>query len=228
MKKKSLRPRFTIALTHFYTFCMAKLGFMERDLDEFTNFGIDQTDMDTLRELLVAFADVPTDEELLGAQLNATQAKDALAEELRQAINRIMTRVENKFGFRSGTYRKFGINGVSKLDTSELSYSSMRVLRVARSIQPQLVDEGLTVEMLTDFEGLLDQYNNALSDQEDAIADRDIATELRIEKANEIYDLVAKYCETGKRIWEATNEAKYNDYIIYDTPSGSSPKETDG
>ena len=221
MKKKPIHVKFKIALTVFYTFAMAKLSFMMRDLAEFIKFGITEEELNDLKGLLTAFNNMPTDEELLGAQIDATQAKDALVVQLREQISKIMTRVENKFGFHSGTYRKFGVSGVSELDGGALSYSAQRVYRVAGLLQTELEEEGLTVEMLDEFNTLLTSYNEALSSQEDAMADRDIATEQRVEKANEIYGLLTKYCDTGKKIWESTNEAKYNDYIIYDTPNGT-------
>ena len=31
---------------------------------------------------------------------------------------------------------------------------------------------------------------------------------------------MSKISEIGKEIWEGVNEAKYNDYLIYDTPTG--------
>ncbi len=220
MKKKPLRLKFSIALTEFYTFAMGKVGFMKRDLAEFVKFGITEEKLNAQKDLLAAFSEIPTDDELLGAQVTATQEKDAIADQLRNSISAIMTRVENKFGFHSGTYRKFGISGVSDLDGGALSYSARRVHRVAQSLQTELQSEGLTTEMLDGLNVLLDSYNQALSNQEDAMADRDIATEQRIGKANEIYDLLVKYCDTGKKIWESRNEAKYNDYIIYDTPTG--------
>ena len=51
--------------------------------------------------------------------------------------------------------------------------------------------------------------------QGQAIANRDNAAKERVEKANELYALLTRYCEIGKSIWYETNEAKYNDYIIY-------------
>lgn len=93
-------------------------------------------------------------------------------------------------------------------------------LWVAPDFLAELAEEGLTSEILEDLRKLLVLYDTALANQEDAIANRDIAAENRTEKANEIYTLIVKYCDTGKRIWETKNVAKYNDYVIYDTPSG--------
>lgn len=226
MKKNSPRLKFSIALSVLYTMAMAKIGFMLRDLVEFIKYGVTEEKLNALKAMLTDFANIPTDDELVGVQVSATQEKDEAAIQLRDAIAEIMQRVENKFGAQSGNYRKFGVSGVSDLDGGKLSYVTRRVHRVAETMLPQLESEGLTPELLTELNSRLNTYEQALSKQEDAIADRDIATENRVEKANEIYALLVKYCNTGKQIWEDTNQAKYNDYIIYDTPTGK-PKDKD-
>ena len=95
-----------------------------------------------------------------------------------------------------------------------------RVWRVATSLLTDLATKGLTKAILSELELLISNYEKALTAQEDAISDREIATEDRAEKANEVYKIVSDLCTTGKRIWASRNEAKYNDYVIYDTPSG--------
>lgn len=60
----------------------------------------------------------------------------------------------------------------------------------------------------------------AIDTQAQGISDRDLASESRVEALNHLYQLLTKYAGTGQDIFYETNEAKYNDYIIYDTPSG--------
>ncbi|WP_299576850.1 hypothetical protein [uncultured Sunxiuqinia sp.] len=224
MRKKTVTVKFKIALSALYTLAMTKVGFMLRDLVEFIKYGVTEEKLNAFKGLLTDYANIPTDDELVGVQVGATQEKDEAAIQLRDAVSEIMQRVENKFGAQSGNYRKFGVSAVSDLDGGKLSYVARRVHRVATAMLPQLESEGLTPEILAELNTRIDTYEQALSKQEDAIADRDIATEDRVEKANEIYALLVKYCNTGKKIWEDTNEAKYNDYIIYDTPTGK-PKD---
>lgn len=220
MKKKPTVFIFNIRLTNFFTLMKAKLGHMRRDIVELVKFGIDAEKLDAAEALLTSFSEIPNDEELLGNQVSTTQQKDAAAAKVRLEIDSIMTRVENKFGSNSGTYRKFGITGTSTLDGGKLSYAGRRVHRVASELLTELAGEGLTAAILTSLKSDLDKYETALGMQEDAFSERDIATEDRATKANEIYLLVSKYCETGKKIWESINEAKYNDYLIYNTPTG--------
>ena len=53
---------------------------------------------------------------------------------------------------------------------------------------------------------------------------RDITTEKRIKALNALYKMVAKYTGIGKDIFYETNEAKYNDYVIYDSPGEITPE----
>lgn len=70
--------------------------------------------------------------------------------------------------------------------------------------------------------------NNNIDEVAKGVSDRDIATENRIEALNALYALVMKYAGTGQDIFYEENEAKYNDYVIYDTPSGLPPRDPDG
>lgn len=224
MKKKTVSLAFRIGLPLFSVFARAKAGFMHRDLTEFEKFGVTKNSLQALDAMITEFEAIPTDEELLGDQVIATQEKDAQAEKVKGILGSLMTRAENKFGRESGQYRKFGVWDISPLDGGKLIYTATRAIRVATGYLPELRSEGLTQAMLTDFDAQVKTLSTKLAVQEDAISDRDIASENRTEKANAIYKLLVKYCETGKRIWASTNEAKYNDYVIYDTPTGT-PEE---
>jgi hypothetical protein len=220
MKKKIVDLIFRIRLTIFETWARGKLVFMRRDGVEFAKFGVTEAKLTDLENLISEFSEILTDDELLGVQVIATEKKDNLAKKLKSDMGAIMTRVGNHFGIHSAIYRHFGISEISALEGGEVSTAADKLYRVANIYITQLASEGLTPAILTDLKTKSEAYKTALDEQEDAIAARDIATENRCEKANEIYRLVVKYCGTGKRIWESVNEAKYNDYIIYDTPTG--------
>jgi len=79
---------------------------------------------------------------------------------------------------------------------------------------------GLTQDMLDDWEDLNDQFELARNAQADAVAVRDEKTMERINKGNQLYGYVVTYCNFGKRIYEKTNPAKYNDYVIYKSGPG--------
>ena len=223
MKKKTVAI-FSLLLSDFYTVMRSKVSFMQRDKVEFAKEGVTQAQLDAIGPMLKEYNDLPTDDELLGDEVIATQAKNKIKEQLHTKIEDVLNKVANKYGAESGYYRKFGIHSLSKLDGGKLLIGARRVLRVGKSMLTDLAEKGLTQAMLTDLETVTEEFDVALANQEDTASDRGIATDNRIEKANAIYTLVVKYCDVGKRIWVSTNEAKYNDYVIYDTPSGK-PEE---
>jgi hypothetical protein len=229
MRKKEVTPNFGIGLPVFYTEMKAKIGYINRDIDEFIKYGIGPDNIKLVNDNLKFFNIYPNDEEFLGIQVSATQEKTKESEKLREAIGEVLTRAANKYGKNSGYYRKYGTSELSKLDGALLSASARRVYRVGNSQLTVLASQGLTTEIMENLKTRLEKYEIALGNQEDAESDRDIGSEERITLANEIYAEVAKYCSTGKKIWQNKSEARYNDYIIYDTPSATSksPETTD-
>jgi hypothetical protein len=224
MKKKSQPINFKIKLTNLPLWAKVKLNFIRRDIDEFGNYGVSDEKISELNSLIKSYDDYPTDVEFLGNQMVATEVKNIQAEKIRLSITWIIIRVKNKFGTHSPRYRRFRITKASKLRGWDLYFSAKRVLRIAHKYLPELAQEGLTNSVLDEFNDQIILYDQTLIQQEDTISDRDFATEDRNRLANEIYSMTVKYCDIGKRIWESTSEAKYNDYIIYNTPSGEAKK----
>lgn len=56
------------------------------------------------------------------------------------------------------------------------------------------------------------------------VSERDIEQEDRVEAGNLVYADLIKYCGLGQSIWAATDVAKYNDYVVYNTQSGQAPE----
>ncbi len=196
--------------------------FMNRDIDEFSNFSIDSDDINDLNERGNEFDEFPTDEELLADVGIATENKNESANHLRNSIRSIAVRAENKWSANSARYRKFGIMGMNKFNDRDLLVCGKRVHRVALGYLLDLESEGLTQQILDDLESVINNFEENLNLTEDAISERDIKTEERINKGNELYTYVVKYCNIGKQIWSCVSPAKYNDYLIYSTGTGGS------
>jgi hypothetical protein len=134
----------------------------------------------------------------------------------------------NKFGTKSAQYRAFGDAEISRQSDAEIVRTCKVMATAASQNLAALASEGLTQEKIDK----LNDHGIALDDNIDAVAkgvtDRDIATEKRIEALNALYALVIKYAGIGQDIFYDVNEAKYNDYVIYDTPSGLPPEDPDG
>ena len=191
------------------------VNFIIRDATEFAVYGVSPADTTAFKALGDAFEVFPTDQEFLADVIIATEEKNAEVDAIRIGIRSISVRAESKWGANSARYKKFGVLGMNKLTDLNLLNCARRVIRVGRIFLTELASEGLTQQILDDFEVLTESFENSLNTLEDAIADRDIKTEERILKGNELYSFVSKYCNFGKQIWESVSEAKYNDYVIY-------------
>jgi hypothetical protein len=194
-----------------------KVKMLEPDLDVFREFGYNQQNVQNLEKLVNEFSDFPTDEELEGDVMIATEKKNQLAEELQDFIKRVMVRVDLVFGNENPHYRKFGANNLSRLTDESLCRVGRRVSRIGKIYLENLKHTGLNEEELGRLAELAGRFEEALEYKKDKMADREIATAERADLANRIYSEISALCNIGREIWKKKNEAKYNDYILYDT-----------
>lgn len=220
MKKKEVLRTFNFSDAVLITKGKEKIAFMKRDAAKFDGFGITNTDLDNLENSITNFSEGITDIEALSDQTEVTAIKDAKAEELRVAIRDLMTRVELKFEQGTAKYKKFGTDTLSKQSDAELLITGKRVVRVANTLLTELAEKGVTPAMLTTITTLATEFEELLIDMKIKIGNRDIMQEERVEQANSIYATLVSYSTTGRNIWNTNNVAKYNDYVLYNTPSG--------
>jgi hypothetical protein len=219
MKKKEATRAFKFSDALLVTKGKEKIAFMKRDAAEFKDFGITEKDWVDLENKITLFSDGVTDVEALGDQTGTTSKKDIKAEQLRVAVRAVMARVVLKFPVKTTNYRKFGTEGLANLTDADLLIAAKRVVRVANSFNGQLAEKGLTPEMLTQITTLSDEFLDLIIDMKIKMGDRDVMQEARVEAANAIYNTLVSYTNTGQSIWATSNVAKFNDYIIYNTPT---------
>lgn len=195
---------------------------MTRDIDEFQQFAVDSDDISDIEALGNDFEMFPPDIFYLSDIGVATLDKDKKRSVLLLATRKITNRALIKWGQNSPQYNKFGVKGISELPDKSFLATTRLVILSAEKYLAQLEDEGLTQEIINDYGSLTQEFEDALNALNDAIEIRDIKTRERIELGNQLYKLVVKYCTLGKTIWEGVNEAKYNDYIIYNNASAGS------
>lgn len=196
------------------------IDLIDRDIAEFKDRGYNS---DKKNELLAARSkveDFPGDEQLEAIKMNLTEKKDSARNALEKTMRSIFNMAENVFGLYSARYKEFGDAGISQQSDAEI----VRVARImgltAEKYLSELSNEGLTPEKIATLIVQRQALDVAIDQQAQGVSDRDVAAEGRIEALNNLYQLLTKYTGIGKDIFYETNEAKYNDYIIYDTPSG--------
>lgn len=186
---------------------------MERDADAFAKRNIDASRREEIAKTNKEFKDLPTDPELLALITIATEQKDATALEVRQMMSSVRNMAETKYG-KTGKYKTFNFGELSSLPDSDLFRTAKRVVRVGTKLLTELASEGLTDDILKQIATLANTLDERIDLVEDAIEERDIKRQERVRIGNKLWALMVKYANVGKSIFEFTDEARYNDYVL--------------
>lgn len=196
------------------------INLLDRDIVEFTDRGYSpakKTELTNARNAVDVF---PSDEQLEAIKIDLTTQKDDARRALEKTMRTILNMAENVFGFGSAKHKEFGASDVSRQLDAELVRNARIMTTTAAKYLRDLQPEGLTTDKIDTLTSQRESLDIALDEQAQGISDRDVATEDRVETLNILYLLLTKYAGIGQDIFYEIDEAKYNDYIIYDTPSG--------
>lgn len=206
------------------------LALLDRDSVAFTDRGFNPTKRAALVTAITNFDNFPTDEHLLGIKVDATAIKDEKRKSLEKQMRTMFLAAKNVFGENTGKYREFGESNLTLQTDSDLARNAKMMAVTATKYLTNLATEGITAAKIALLNTTRNEFDVAIDEQTKAINNRDNSTESRLILANDLYALVVKYNDIGKDIWIESSEAKYNDYVIYNTASGTNeeiPKETD-
>lgn len=193
---------------------------MTRDLAEFELYGITATDIAALKTLDDAFEQFPLDSLLKQEWLIATETKQMYRDALQKLMKTLVLRIELKWGKQSPQYTQVDYAEMCKLTDESYLTRARGVYSYMKTNAADYVKYGLTQEILTEVNTVLEAYDKALEEVNTKYTDRKIITHERVQNGNKIYKLAARYCEIGKTIWEGVNIAKYGSYVIYPVNAG--------
>lgn len=197
---------------------------MARDAAAFTTRNVGRKETDALQKARDTFDAFPTDEELLGAVVTATEGKTTRRKALEQALRTVRSMAELQWG-TGGMYKTFGFDGITEIPDNDLHRTARRVLRVATRTQKELAAQGLTAAQLAALAHQATGFDQAIDAVAEATEERDIQTQRRVVLGNTLYGLLTRYASVGKALFEGNDEARYNDYVILDGP-GTASAET--
>ena len=193
---------------------------LTRDLSDLAVFGLTAAKIASLKALGDAFELFPADGSLVGEVMITTENKNAIREQVLAEIRNMVLRVEAKWGADNARCRTLNISSPSQLSDDSLLASAKWVHTKMTEFLPELADYGLSKEVLDAFADLNEKFELAKNAQAEANSMRILKAEERVNKGNELYELVSNYCGFGKKLYEKTSPAKYNDYIIYSPSAG--------
>ena len=188
---------------------------LTRDLSDLSIFGLTAPKIAALKALGDAFEVFPSDEVYAGELMIAAEAKNVLMFQVMETTKSMALRVGLKWGINSGQYKTLNMFGFDNAIEDVVLTTARNVHTRCTVYKTDLATFGLTQLMLDDYEDLNESFEVARNTVNEKKETRNLKALERINKGNEIYDLVVSYCEIGKRVFAQTNPAKYNDYIIY-------------
>lgn len=195
---------------------------IRRDEAAFATRKIGKETLSNFEKLIADFDATSTDEEMLGYAMVATAQKDELAEAVRRAVRPIRGMAETAFGTK-GHYLVFGFDDMANMGDNDLCRMGKRVIRVCGQLKADMEQQGLTDAQVAELSGLCEQLDKAIDNAAAKSEARDIETQQRINIGNVLYAEMMKLANVGKNLFEDSDEARYNDYVII----GSQPAAKD-
>jgi len=193
----------------------------ERDLVQMTAFGYTQVRLDEIKELVQEFKDFASDEYYSGLMTVATSEKRAAISTMTEGGEGIVARATIKYGKASPVLNMFGWAGYITKTDSDKTRANRLVLKVGTEKLAELGAQGLTQALLDEYDANIRAADTAITEKDKKVKERDSAVNTRTTLGNALYDELVLLAGTGKHIWEDTNEAFYNDYVIYDSQPGA-------
>lgn len=222
MKSEELKPIFTLTYADLMQLGDKTERLIKRDSADLALYGVDNGILNNIALLTKTFKEYPSDAELLGLVSEATKDKDEKRTIIHIQISAIMIRVKNKFGISSATYKRFSTSELSNLSDEEMVHTARRVVRLATEYLPALSEKGLTQDMIDTLSTDTVIFDNSIDAKASAVEIRDRSTQERVTIANNLYTAISEIFDYGKEHYYTRDEAKYNDYLIYEYSTDSS------
>lgn len=225
-KQKETKALYTVAVDVLLRKGSGVIAAARRDLNlpdnkGLADFGYTPDSLNAIEALGEVVSEMPTDEEYVGVLVEKTAAKDSLADSLREQIGGIVARATTFYGADSGPVRRYGAGKLSKMTDGQLWQCAKRTARVGTKHLDDLKAKGLTQGHLDELIATYGKFDTARDEQDDAIRDRDIATQDRVRAANKYYQALQPLCADGQAKLGPIDEARANDYVWEPAPEGS-------
>lgn len=222
MKKLKFARNFTFSDAILKQKADEMIHLLDRDFEDFAERGYTAAAKNLFMELRDQAENIPSDEILEAKKMMVTEQKVAAKIALQKTMRTILNMAANHFGARSAKFRSFGSTKLSRKREVDMA----RVYKIMGATASEHLEEmeevGMTQILIDRLKIQGETFDECISAVTNAIIERNFATEKRIETNNALYHLLIKYASIGKDIFYETSEAKYNDYVIYDSPRGKS------
>ena len=188
---------------------------MVTDLNQFQEFGINQTRIDNLNISLELLKNRTYDELMLLKQQKATETKNEKVDELKAILFRVEVKIRTTYGRKSYQYKDLGISSISTLTDMEVALKAGVVASIVKTEFADLYDAIINEAIITSLKEKSVELTELIKQQKAAIIVRTISTQQRTILANNLYTEISKIRYVGKQMW------LHSDYIkskVYQMP----------
>ena len=197
---------------------------LQRDLADFSVYGLGTQIITDLKQRTADFQGLMTDTYFKGLISEATDIKDIARQELDSKLGTLMLVVKVVFKNESSVYKRFGTKDKKNLSDNEFWRMSHTAIEFGQEKLADLIPRGITQTDIDDLRTLAVKLNDAIDKKKEAELLRDQGTEFRSTKANYLFELISEISTIGKGHYAERDEAKYNDYVLYDAPRKKASK----
>lgn len=239
MKKKPENPSFHMPMEDLLVLAPEKIAYTRRP-DDATALAGRGWSAERITALETSFHDIgklPTDSELEQEVRGMEQKKNDQRKTTTTLIQTAMGKVNQVHHDESPEYRAFGVRKLYDAGDPAFALLCEQISRVGQRMlvdgddaeQAAYTAAGLTPAEFIAIGAEGDEFRRLIVDVRTAQARRDIGTQQRLRMANPAYRDLAALCETGKAVFISNDEARYNDYVIYDpAPEAEAAKPSMG
>jgi len=189
----------------------------DMDVADLAAYGVTAATITAFLAKRTAFLAVDSDEYMLSLVIAYTQSKNNLRKALENKIRLIRTAVEGKFKPTDPEAVGLGIKALASLTDNDFKIAAFKVHQNADKYVDEYLNTGIDAAFVADLLVQAEAFDLAMQNQSLAIGSRDDKTQERIQKGNLLYTELVRLASFGKDFYDDTNEAKYNNYVIYET-----------
>ncbi len=229
-KKKEVKLSFSFSYADFYLKSKSKVIFMRRDAELLESYGINVEAVNSLESSIEAFQSHNRDEQLLTSLMYKTRDKNQKAEEIRVLLKKLFTQINLSDSDALALY-SFDDLQVAKLSDPDLIEKAGKLLMHKSLFEEIFARLDLDESNFVSLQQLVTEFGNLKVKQMEAVAVREVETQLRRIEANRIYKQLSKLCELSRARFYSTDEARYNDYLLtnsYQSIETPEPEDSGG
>lgn len=229
MAKKPVKRIYSISDGTLAELADEIIAYAERDLADMTTYGYDQPRLDAIKVKISDFKIFDSDEIFTGLMMEATQIKNDALFAMTNLAEGVVQRASVEYDNDAAKLKSFGWAGYAAKTDADKMVAVRTVHKQGTNMLAELASQGLTIAILNTLAAAITTTDNAITNKNIAVSNRDIGVSARITLGNDVYKETVNVANTGKNLYEDTDESKYNDYVIYNnrpntqTVSGTVP-----